>query len=191
MHNKSATEARYRPIGPDVYQLSGAIITVDGADIEFLKMKASESANGRARICVHQSNGDGVHQMIIALHHSTYVPPHRHPKKAESFHVIDGRVVIVFFEDDGATRQVVDLEAPGAERPFMHRVSEPLFHTVIPISEIVVFQEITDGPFDPTQVEFAPWAPDASDQNAVAKFKSRLLTNRLSDAGGLQTTDDK
>lgn len=166
---------RLEQTGPDVFQLRGDLVTIDESDIAFVKAKARESGTGRARICIHPDGSDPLHQMIIALHRSTYVRPHRHPGKSESFHVIDGRVLIVFFDDGGEPVHFIDLEA-GGNRPFSHRVSVPLYHTVIPVSETCVVHEITNGPFNPADTDFAAWGPDPEDNHGIETFKNTLLS---------------
>lgn len=163
---------RYDRPAENVLILRGPLVTLGTDDIEIVRRLACESPLRRARICAHPSTGDTLHQMLIALHASTYVPPHKHMGKSESFHVVDGQVLVAFFDDDGAPKEAVELAAPGKGLPFFHRISEPAFHTVIPTTELVVFHEITNGPFVREDMVFAPWGPAVDDTTAIEAFKA-------------------
>ncbi len=81
-------------------------IAIIGSDwIDRLKGIALTSPLKRARICLHRSDEDGVHEMIIALARDCLFPPHRHVAKNELFHMIEGRLGVVIFNDDGSTRR--------------------------------------------------------------------------------------
>ena len=73
--------------------------------------------------------------------------------------MIEGSINVIIYNDDGTLREVIPLAAPGSDRPFYYRLPEGLFHTVIPESELVVFHETTNGPFQPGGAQFADWAP--------------------------------
>jgi hypothetical protein len=53
-------------------------------------------------------------------------------------------------------------------------MSTPVFHTLIIQSEVLVFHETTNGPFDSTGTLFAPWAPKETDVNSVVDFLADL-----------------
>ena len=91
-------------------------IAVIGSDwIDRLKGIALTSPLKRARICLHRSDEDCVHEMIIALARDCLFPPHRHVAKNESFHMIEGRLGVVIFNDDGSTRRSFVLAPPGQQ----------------------------------------------------------------------------
>ncbi|PYS24702.1 MAG: cupin fold metalloprotein, WbuC family [Acidobacteria bacterium] len=153
------------------------IIEIDEAQIEKLKISAAESPLKRARICLHHSHHDKVQEMVIAFCRGTYNPPHRHQNKSESFHVIEGNLVVVFFDDDGQVTQRIKLGPPGsAGAAFLYRLASTLWHTVVPLSEFVVIHETTSGPFLKSENEVADWAPNQSDQNGVDDFLRRITS---------------
>ena len=91
-------------------------IAVIGSDwIDRLKGIALTSPLKRARICLHRSDEDCVHEMIIALARDCLFPPHRHVAKNELFHMIEGRLGVVIFNDDGSTRRSFVLAPPGQQ----------------------------------------------------------------------------
>ncbi len=62
---------------------------------------AMRSKLGRARFCLHSSVEDPVQEMIIAIVRDSHFPPHCHPRKSESLHVVSGRLGLVTFEGNG------------------------------------------------------------------------------------------
>jgi cupin fold WbuC family metalloprotein len=93
--------------------------------IERLKSVARQSEQRRARLCLHRSNDDRLHEMIIALCSDCLFQPHRHPNKSESFHMIEGRVAIVIFDDAGTPLRSLLLTPPGQGGLLCYRMCTP------------------------------------------------------------------
>ena len=146
------------------------IVTVDAKMIDELKREAAKNPRRRIRLCAHRGVDDRVHEMIIVHTKDTYVRPHRHTGKSESFHVIDGLVDVVVFGDGGEIADVIPMGSFSSGRTFFYRIADPLYHTLLIRSDVLVFHEATTGPFRREETGFAPWAPDESDPAAVAKF---------------------
>jgi len=53
-------------------------------------------------------------------------------------------------------------------------MEEPVFHTLIIRSDVLVFHETTNGPFDRKDTVFAPWAPEDDDVDSVSIFMADL-----------------
>jgi cupin fold WbuC family metalloprotein len=159
---------------PDVFLAPGPVCTIGDEEVAFIKNAAIESAKGRARINAHPDGDDTLHEMVIAIRQDSYIRPHRHPGKSEAFHMVQGAVDIVIFDDSGDLRDVVRLGAPGGDRAFYYRISIPLFHTLLIRSNILVVHEITNGPFVPGAAIFAPFAPDESDTSAAEHYLGEL-----------------
>jgi cupin fold WbuC family metalloprotein len=152
-----------------LYPVDGVVI-VDDADVTRLKDRAAGNQRRRIRLCAHQSVDDRLHEMLIVHTNDTYVRPHKHLAKSESFHMIEGEVDVVLFHDDGAVREVISMAQFGSGRPFFYRLAEPIFHTLLIRSDVLVFHETTSGPFRRDETLFAPWAPEESDEEGVRKF---------------------
>ena len=150
------------------------ITKVSASDIALLKTKASQNRRKRVRLCAHRSTSDRMHEMLIVHAKGTYVRPHKHINKAESVHVIEGAMTVVFFDDSGNVLEVVRLGEHASGRPFFYRLSESYYHTVIPTSDVVVFHEATSGPFDRKDNVPAPWSPAEDDERAMEKYMARL-----------------
>ena len=123
---------------------------------------------------MHKDPADLLHQMIIALGRDTWIPPHRHLAKSESFHVLEGLAEVVLFDDDGGIRDVVKLGDYGSSRNFMYRLDDPLYHTVLVRSDHLIIHEITNGPFDPEELTSAPFAPREENVDGVRSYLDQL-----------------
>jgi cupin fold WbuC family metalloprotein len=150
------------------------IVLLTHANLDDLKARATKSPRGRARICAHRSADDSLHEMMIALCHGCYIRPHRHLAKVESYHMLQGRMDIVMFDDAGSVIETVHLGAPGSDDPFFYRNDAAGFHTVLVRSDFAVFHETTNGPFRPEETIPAPWAPDEADLSGAAIFLAHL-----------------
>lgn len=161
---------KFRAESAEVFYPNDEVVVVDATDIESLKRAALASPRKRARICTHRASSDGLHEMLIVLRHGSYVRPHKHIGKIESFSIFEGEADIVLFHDDGTVREVIPMGPVGSGRTFYYRLSEPTFHTVIVHSESLVFHEVTDGPFRREQTVFATWSAQDDDTAGVSRF---------------------
>lgn len=159
---------------PEVFVAEGQIAVIGAEEIALLKSAVMQSPKGRVRINTHVNGDDRLHEMFIAIRPDSYIRPHKHPNKTESFHLVYGAVDIVVFEDDGQIRQVVPLGAGNPARAFYYRMSKPFFHTLVIHSDLLVVHEITNGPFQPSGTVFASFAPEDSDAAAAAAYQTAL-----------------
>ena len=86
--------------------------------------------------------------MLIVHERGAYVRPHKHPAKTESTHIIEGLVDVVLFEDDARIERVISMGDYASGRAFYYRMDVPVFHTLIIRSDVLVFHETTNGPFE-------------------------------------------
>ena len=95
---------KIKKVSNEVFLAIDEIIKFDKESISFLKERAKESSIGRSRICAHRKTDDLLQEMFIAISSDSYIRPHRHKNKAESFHLIEGEADIVVFYDDGSIK---------------------------------------------------------------------------------------
>jgi cupin fold WbuC family metalloprotein len=158
----------------EVFIALDPIVKWGSEEIAFVKRTAATSPRKRARICAHRSNTDTLHEMIIAISASSYIRPHRHVEKAESFHVIEGEVDVAVFDDAGKVVDVIELGGPGSGRRFYYRLSHSAFHTLLIRSDYLVVHEVTSGPFAPDRTITADFAPDEKQEEAARKYMKRV-----------------
>ncbi len=146
------------------------IIEIKGQDLEPLKQAARQAPLRRARFCLHRDENDKVHEMVIAFCRDSYVPPHRHRNKSESFHMIEGRLLVVLFDDRGLVTRKIEMTPLPEGKTFFYRLNMEQWHTVIPLTDFVIIHETTAGPFKKEESDFPAWAPAAVDEAAIRKF---------------------
>ena len=168
----------YQKQNSEVLYTSDSITTVDRLEIENFKILADHNERKRVRLCTHADSNQVLHEMLIVHGRSAYVRPHKHPGKTESTHVIEGLVDIVLFTDDGKIDRVLNMGDYASGKIFYYRMDAPVFHTLIIRSDVLVFHETTNGPFNRNATVFAPWSPDDADATSVSNFISDL-NNRL------------
>ena len=170
----SSKAMRIRKFSEEVLFTEDDLVAVDSNGIDFLKEQALGTARERMRICAHKDVSDTLHEMIIVHHKGAYVRPHKHLGKIESCHIIEGEVDLVVYDDDGSVIDVVRMGDYSSGKTFYHRMSESRFHTLLIRSEVLVFHEITNGPFDKSSTAFPAWAPEEGDHEGVRRFMEDL-----------------
>ncbi|MBF0624167.1 MAG: cupin fold metalloprotein, WbuC family [Magnetococcales bacterium] len=139
--------------------------------LERVRQAARASPRGRARICLHHGYADGVQEMVVGFTRHSYAPPHRHaPGRSESFQVIEGSFLVVIFDEAGHIHRGIAMTRPEAGGTFIYRLSAPLWHTVVPIAELSIIHEISQGPFVEGGDDLTDWAPPASDVTGGMQF---------------------
>lgn len=128
-----------------------------------LKENAYTATKKRSRLCLHHDTEDPLHEMIIVFHQDAVIPPHRHIGKSESFHIIFGELDVILFNDDGRPSRIISMGDFASGKPHIYRVSKPIWHSVIIRTEYAAIHEVTNGPFQVENSDFAPWAPRPED----------------------------
>ena len=67
--------------------------------------------------------------MINLIYRKEENIPHKHKDKSESYHIIEGRMIITIFDDKGTIKDECLLDEDDA---FLLRVGENTFHTTVP-----------------------------------------------------------
>ena len=125
--------------------------------LKVLKKNAVTAPKRRFRYCLHKSHKDVVQEMIIAFCKDSKVPIHRHTgNSSESFHVIEGKLKVVLYDDYANLDQKIPMSSPGNGRPWLYRLSCSFWHTLELESEFVIIHEVGTGPFDPNAQDFPP-----------------------------------
>lgn len=147
---------------PDVQLITRALFAE-------VRSQAEASPRRRMNYNFHASMEDNPHRFLNVLLRGTYVCPHRHlnPPKAESWVLLEGEVLLLTFDDQGAITAKYHLSAGGETCGI--DVAPGIWHTVCVLTDCAVVYEVKPGPWDPvTDKEFAQWAPREGDPEAPA-----------------------
>jgi cupin fold WbuC family metalloprotein len=128
------------------------------------------------RLCLHEGLEALLHDMIVVQYTGQYFRPHKHLEKDESYHMIEGEMGVVIFDEGG---KVVDACRMDTSNTTVYGVGTGMYHTNFPLVDVVVYHEIRPGPFVPGDNVFASWGPDGEDEEAAREFVAeltRLLT---------------
>lgn len=130
------------------YYFAGPEKAVTSAAIAALKAQVKDTPGGAVRICLHDGPQDPVHDMVIVIRQGPPVAPHKHVTRPESYHLIEGKLRIQFFDEKGKKTTSVLLGGPGSGLPLMYRVPKNVWHATDPETDFAVFHESRPGPFD-------------------------------------------
>ena len=146
---------------------------VDRTAVAELKRVASLYPGQNVRLCLHEGPEATFHTMIIFERRNSYFPPHRHPAKAECWHMIEGAMAAFVFAPDGTVADAQRLEPDGA---FLYRIDSDMIHMVMPLTDHVIYHESKPGPFRNEGDCIVPeWAPDGRDPVVRERFVTGLL----------------
>jgi cupin fold WbuC family metalloprotein len=164
-----------KKLNNEVFIAEGPLVRASRDDLNFLKSQAAASPRHRARLCAHSSSEDRLHEMLIVLTRDVYIRPHKHVNKTESFHVIEGSALVIFFDEHGKIDEQVRVGDVSSDNSFYFRNVDSRYHTQIITSDFLVFHETTNGPFNRADTLFAPWAPDEANVREAKAFLEGLM----------------
>ncbi len=156
------------------------IVKINDQTIQKLKQKALKNFSGKTRLCLHKNIRESLHEMIIVLCKNVYIKPHKHIKKTESFHVIEGSFFLVIFDKNGKKIESILIDGKKRKSNFICRINKNIWHMIVPITDFVVFHEVTNGPYiSKGNSVFASWAPKDDDYDGIKKFIKALNSKKL------------
>lgn len=143
---------------------------------DLIRQLINEARTNERKRAFHVLHGEGeaFNRMLIAGIKGSYATPHRHTMKFEVFTYVQGDLVVVEFYNNGSIKHAYNLrECPYVEVPPM------TWHAVFFVSDEWAFMEMALWPdkYDPTDKEFAPWAPKEFDPNTMA-YVEELMKSR-------------
>jgi len=155
-----------------------SITKITSLDLFELKQMAKLNPRKRIRICLHNGVSDTIHEMIIYHPKGTYVPPHKHKDKEESFHLISGEIDCVIFNNKGKIINTFPMGDYSSGRTFYYRIPADTFHTQL-FKKDTFFHEVSEGPFNRDETIIASWAPDEKDIVKTKKYMSDIIKECL------------
>ena len=149
--------------------------------LDQLKEDAASAKRRRSHLNVHAELDASVQRLFIATQPDTYMRPHRHPEahKWEFFIVLQGKIDLLVFDDQGALLQRI---AMSGEQTRAVEVPPGTWHAYVCMEPGTLALEIKEGEYLPTrEQDFAPWSPAESSERA-AGFLQQM---RVAQAGDL------
>ena len=156
-----------------VSAVKGPTATLSRYALDRLREQALRHCQKKARILLHGDPGNSLHEMLITHCDGSYIRPHINEYSAKSFLVLEGEMMVFFFDDRGGISDRCLLRPEKSGGDFMLRFQNPVFHTLVVMSETVSFLETVLGPH--RQTRYAEFAPEPSDRLAVDEYFAWLV----------------
>ena len=144
------------------------IILLTKKSLEFLK-KNKNQKNNKSRVCLHKNDRENIHEMIVFHKKDSYVRPHKHLNKLESFFIIRGEVTLVIFNEKGRPIKKIEMGDYFSGKIFFYKMKKNYFHTQI-IKKDTMFKEVTNGPFKKNKTLNAKWSPEDNKKSEVKRY---------------------
>ncbi|MDE5710565.1 WbuC family cupin fold metalloprotein [Bacteroides sp.] len=142
--------------------------------LNLVTAQAKESDRLRMNYNFHETMDAPVHRMLNALEPGTYLPPHRHSDKEETYLVLRGSLLAFFYDEKGNVTEKVCLNP--LEGRYGLEIPSGVWHSIIALESGTVIFEIKKGPYQPLSPEdMASWAPASDDVESVKAFMKRML----------------
>lgn len=159
---------------PSVLKNTKNFLTIDNKLINNIKDEYYKSEKKISRLLVHNSPEDNVQEMIICFGKSSLIFPNCSHGKSESLNILEGKMKLINFDDNGKVTNKYDMEPLGkSSDPFMYRFNKCEWHTMVAMSDIVLVHEILEGPFEAPKSENPNWIP--KDQESLSKFYKEII----------------
>ena len=169
---------KYKTINEAVLYNNEPICTLNKSDLVELSRLGLATQEQRTRLCVHEGPASLVHEMFIVHTQDTYVRPHRHITKSESFQVLEGEGILVLFDDAGKIQRSIELGDLASGKTFYFKMPAKVWHMLIITSAVMVFKEVTQGPFDASDCQFPDWAPQGRHVMEVPDYMASVKNAR-------------
>jgi len=150
-------------------------VLINDVIINELKEVSRLHNNANCRVCLHTSPDSLHHDMIILERKDSYLRPHKHIyASGETFHVIEGVMAVLSFDDKGNV-----FDSPRLQKGDLYRISKGVYHALFPISDYIIYHENKVGPFLGQKDNiYADWSPENDDLDGI-KFYKKNLVERL------------
>jgi len=148
---------------PEVIKNSEELLFINNDLVEQIIEEASQSQRHMARLLMHFDHEDPVQEMLIAMDRNCAVMPNRSPGRSESLQVVQGELLLVIFDDNGNVVKRIEMGPAGSDKVFLYRLSSTPWHTMIPLTKMVVVHETLQGPFKQSSEPLPDWIPGDSD----------------------------
>lgn len=142
--------------------------------LDTVTTQAKENFRLRMNHNLHATMDAPIHRMLNALEPGTYLPPHRHTDKDETYLVLRGSLLVFFYDEKGNVTEKVCLNP--AKGKYGLEIPPCTWHSIIALESGTVIFEIKKGPYQPLSLQdLASWAPAPTDKEGINAFMKRML----------------
>jgi cupin fold WbuC family metalloprotein len=134
------------------------MVKINAELLDEVSAKARLSPRLRMNYNIHPELSDPVQRLLNALEPWTYIRPHKHAGKEESFVLLRGTVLGVSFNNDGSIRDHFILNAASGNLGL--EFEEDTYHMLTSLESGSIVYEIKEGPYIAhSEDTSAPWSP--------------------------------
>jgi len=138
----------------NVYSSTGKNIQVDNVMIQWLVSQAEKNNSHKCRICLHHKKGSAVQEMVIAYKKGVRLPIHRQLGKHVSYSILAGELELNLYDDFGELKECIPMSFDGETGVRLCRLDASSFRNMTVKSDVVVFHEVANGPFNELDTEW-------------------------------------
>ena len=151
------------------YNGTGTPFISDEMIMEMKRIAYKKKCN--IRLNLHKHPDDDFHNMIIFQWKGTYVRPHYHKNKSETYNVIEGCQNIILFDENGSISSTLTLSKDDNK---IMVVDKGQIHSSEILSDYVIFHESKVGPFLYSEDSLYPdWSLKKDDRLIIKNIISR------------------
>ena len=110
-----------------------------------LKKISKKNNNSNLKICLHKKKKDKLQNMIVLLNIDSMSKfrIHKHKFKDEIYQILDGKLKFLIFKKKKISKKIILQK----NRNILLRLNKDYYHQTLPLTKIVIFHEIRQGPF--------------------------------------------
>ncbi len=138
---------RLRRKNDRVYYADSAPAGLDMQSILLMKELAAYRGLPIFRVCLHQTDDEPIHEMLMMHTRPLTVGPLKQDKSSLSYHMLDGAADLRLHDDQGACTWESRIDSDDNFRPRSLRLNARVFRSMQTVSPYAIFLEVAGGPF--------------------------------------------
>lgn len=154
---------------PAVLYSADPVAKVAMRDARMLMQSLAENPALRStRLCTHKNIDAPLHQMFIVHRKGTYIRPHMHVGREMLVTLFSGEMSVIIFSAHGDIEEVIHMGDFLSEKCFFCSIPAGKYFSQVIKSKHAFLGETLLGPFRPSNVMYADFAPDVDTDTAGA-----------------------
>lgn len=99
------------------------------------------------RVCLHENDDEGIHEMLMVHTCPVHIGPLKQYKTSLSYHMLDGMADISLHDDAGVCNRTIRVDSNDNFCGRFARLKASVFRSIQTISQHSIFLEVASGPF--------------------------------------------